>query len=51
VLFGTDMPFGSRGGEAFVRDTIRSIDEADITTETRRKIYELNARKLFCIPI
>lgn len=51
VLFGTDMPFGTRGGEAFVRDTIQSIEEANITVEARRKIYELNARKLFDIPV
>jgi predicted TIM-barrel fold metal-dependent hydrolase len=51
VLFGTDMPFGLRGGEAFIRNAIQSVEEADMTTETRAKIYELNARKLFCIPI
>ena len=51
VLFGTDMPFGLRGGEAFIRNTIQSIEEADINDENRAKIYELNARKLFCIPI
>ncbi len=51
VLFGSDMPFGLRGGEAFIRNAIQSIEEADMTAETRAKIYELNARKLFCIPI
>jgi uncharacterized protein len=51
VLFGTDMPFGLRGGETFIRNAIQSIGEADMTAETRAKIYELNARKLFCIPI
>ncbi len=51
VLFATDMPFGLQGGEAFLRDTIQSIEEANITAEARRKIYELNARRLFDIPI
>ncbi len=51
VLFGTDMPFGSRGGEAFLRDAIRSIEEAGLSEEARKKIYELNARKLFAIPV
>ena len=51
VLFGTDMPFGLRGGEGFIRNAIQSIEETDVTAETRAKIYELNARKLFCIPI
>jgi hypothetical protein len=45
------MPFGLRGGEGFIRNAIQSIEEIDITAETRAKIYELNARKLFCIPI
>ncbi len=51
VLFGTDMPFGTRGGDTFVRDTIQSVEEMTISEDDRRKIFEGNARKLFRIPI
>jgi len=51
VLFASDMPFGLRGGEGFIRNAIESIDEVDMTPQDRAKIYELNARKLFCLPI
>lgn len=47
VLFATDMPFGYDGGEVFVRNTIRSIEEMTISDGDRRKIFELNARRLF----
>jgi predicted TIM-barrel fold metal-dependent hydrolase len=51
ILFGTDMPFGTRGGDAFVRDTILSVEEMAIPEEDKKKIFEANARKLFRIPI
>ena len=47
MLFGTDFPFGAQGGEAFVTDTIRSVEEMGIPEEDRKKIFEDNARKLF----
>ncbi len=51
VLFGTDTPYGPRGGEMFIRDSIRSIGEMTIPEEDKKKIFELNARKLFKIAI
>jgi predicted TIM-barrel fold metal-dependent hydrolase len=51
ILFGTDYPYGPRGGEMFIRDTIRSVQEMAIPEEDKKKIFELNARKLFKIPI
>jgi predicted TIM-barrel fold metal-dependent hydrolase len=50
MLFGTDMPFDSEGGNRYIRETIRSVDEMNITAEERKKIYEDNARKLFRLP-
>jgi aminocarboxymuconate-semialdehyde decarboxylase len=46
VLFGTDCPFDPLGGPLFIRDIIKVLDEIDITADERRKIYELNARRL-----
>ena len=46
VLFGTDCPFDPEGGPLFIRDIIKVLDEIDITADERRKIYELNARRL-----
>jgi len=46
VLFGTDCPFDPEGGPLFIREIIKVLDEIDITADERRKIYELNARRL-----
>jgi predicted TIM-barrel fold metal-dependent hydrolase len=46
VLFGTDCPFDPEGGPLFIRDIIKVLDEIDITADERRKIYELNAKRL-----
>jgi aminocarboxymuconate-semialdehyde decarboxylase len=46
VLFGTDMPFDPEKGTGFIRETIRNIEEIDLSAEDRRKIYEGNARRL-----
>ncbi len=50
VLFGTDTAHGAEGGEQFVRETIRSIEEMDIPEEDKRKIFEGNANRLFHLP-
>lgn len=46
VLFGTDMPFDPERGPGFIRETIRCLDEMDLSAEARRMIYEGNARRL-----
>jgi predicted TIM-barrel fold metal-dependent hydrolase len=51
MLFGTDMPWDSQGGLRYVRETIRSVEEMDITKEQRKKIFEDNAKELFRLPI
>ena len=45
VLFGTDMPFDPEKGTGFIRETIRCLEEMDLSAEDRKKIYEGNARK------
>jgi aminocarboxymuconate-semialdehyde decarboxylase len=51
ILFGTDMPYESQFGERFTRDTIRSIENMDISKEDKIKIFEGNAKKLFRLPV
>lgn len=46
MLFGTDMPFDKELGDEAIRETIRSIEQMDITAEEKYAIYEGNARKL-----
>ncbi len=51
VLFGTDMPWDSETGYRFVRETIRSVEEMNISDKEREKIYSLNAKNLFRLPV
>lgn len=51
LLFASDMPFDSQTGYRLVRETIRSIEEMDITDTERKKIFEDNARRLLRLPI
>ena len=51
ILFGTDMPFGAEGGEWFVRETIRSVEEMNIPQEDKKKIFEDNAKEFFRLPV
>lgn len=46
VLFASDAPFDPEGGPMYIRETIRIIDNLDISEETRRKIYQDNAVSL-----
>jgi len=51
MLFATDMPFDCQYGDRFVRQTINSIEEMDISDVDRKKIYEDNARRLLRLPV
>ena len=51
MLFATDMPFDSQAGYRLVRETIRSVEEMDITDAEKREVFEVNARRLFRLPI
>ncbi|MGH3650005.1 MAG: amidohydrolase family protein, partial [Acidimicrobiia bacterium] len=46
VLFASDCPFDPEKGPGFIRETIRVLDNLDITDEVRAKIYEGNAKRM-----
>ncbi len=52
VMFGADMPLGDRffGFRSYLQ-TIKAINEMDITDEDRKKIFADNARKVYRLPI
>ncbi len=50
LLFGTDMPYDNERGYRLTRETIRSINEMEISDSDRRKIFEENARRLLRLP-
>jgi aminocarboxymuconate-semialdehyde decarboxylase len=49
IVFGSDMPYDSEGGDRYVRQTIEAIERMDISDADKQKIYEGNARKLLKI--
>ena len=51
VLFGSDMPFDPEKGSAYIRWTIEIIDTLEIGLESRKAIYEGNARRLLRLNI
>jgi predicted TIM-barrel fold metal-dependent hydrolase len=46
VLFASDAPFDPEGGPMYIRETIRILDEIDISDALRRKLYQDNAAAL-----
>ncbi|HVB58849.1 MAG TPA: amidohydrolase family protein [Candidatus Acidoferrales bacterium] len=46
TLFASDSPFDPEKGPGFIRETIRCLEQMDISIEDRKKIYEGNARRL-----
>ncbi len=46
VLFASDCPFDPEKGPGFIRETIRVLDNLDVTDEVRAKIYEGNAKRM-----
>jgi aminocarboxymuconate-semialdehyde decarboxylase len=46
TLFASDSPFDPEKGPGFIRETIRCLEEMEISSEDRKKIYEGNARKM-----
>ncbi len=42
VLFASDAPFDHEGGPMYIRETIRVVDELDISEEDRQRIYRDN---------
>ena len=46
VLFASDSPFDPEKGPGYIRQTIKILDELDLSEEDRRKIYIGNAERL-----
>jgi aminocarboxymuconate-semialdehyde decarboxylase len=46
VLFASDAPFDPERGPMYIRETLRVLDELDLSESDRRKIYFENAEKL-----
>jgi aminocarboxymuconate-semialdehyde decarboxylase len=42
VVFASDAPFDPEGGPMYIRDTIKLLDEIDMSQATRQKIYQDN---------
>ena len=51
ILFGTDMPFDEEIGAGSTRQTIKSVEQMQITDAERKTIYEDNAKKLMRLSI
>jgi aminocarboxymuconate-semialdehyde decarboxylase len=51
LLFATDMPHDSLGGERYIRDTIAGVKRMDISESEKRMIFEGNARRIFRLPV
>ena len=47
MVFATDMPYDNEYGERLYRETIPAVEAMPIDAAAKRKIYELNARRLF----
>ena len=46
ILFASDSPFDPEKGPGYIRETIKIIEELDISDEGGNKIFEGNARRL-----
>ena len=49
LLFGSDMPFDREGGNIIVGETIRSIEQMDISHQDKIAIFEGNARRILLL--
>ena len=50
VLFASDSPFDPEKGPAYIRETIKIIEDLPISDSDRQKIFEDNARRLLKLP-
>ena len=53
LLFGTDMPLGATqgGGYGYTLDTVRSVEQMDISEESKAMIFEGNIRKILRLTV
>ena len=45
-LFASDCPFDPEGGPMFIRETIKVLDQLEVSDGDRKNLFENNARKL-----
>jgi len=45
-LFASDCPFDPEGGSMFIRETIKVLDQLEVSDGDRKNLFENNARKL-----
>lgn len=51
VVFASDSPFDPEKGPMYIRETIKILDELDISDADRAAIYHGNAEKLLGLPV
>ncbi|MDP6632355.1 MAG: amidohydrolase family protein [Dehalococcoidales bacterium] len=51
MLFATDFPYDSQFGERYMRQTIESVENMEISDVEKKMIFEDNARKALRLPI
>lgn len=51
VVFASDAPFDPERGPMYIRETIRILEEIDVTEEVRAKIFHGNAARLLDLPV
>ena len=45
ILFATDSPFDPEQGPGYIRETLRAIDELDVSDQQREAILSGNAER------
>jgi aminocarboxymuconate-semialdehyde decarboxylase len=51
LVFATDAPYPTPDGSLAITETIRSMEEMELTNVEREQIYEGNVRRLLHIPV
>ena len=46
MVFASDAPFDPEGGPMYIRETIRILNEMDISDTLRHKLFHGNAERL-----
>jgi predicted TIM-barrel fold metal-dependent hydrolase len=51
ILFATDMPHDSQGGDRYIRDTIAGVKCMKISNSEGNKIFKKNAQRIPRLPV